>query len=329
MNAKCSSETERPPLTSRFSGTSMASEVLEGVDLTGRMAIVTGGAAGIGRETVRALAAAGADVMIAARNTEAAASAAEEINAIIGAERVTFDRLELDELSSVSAFAERWGTRPLSLLINNAGVMACPQGQTRDGFETQFGTNHLGHFLLTILLRPALERGAPSRVVVLSSAAHRYSGIDFDDLHFERRAYHPFRAYGQSKTANALFALEFDRRFSDRGIRAFSVMPGVIKTDLGRHMTPQLRDEMGFAAAPAAQAPVIEYKSIEAGAATSVWAATAPELAGIGGAYLEDCAQAPAFSEDLPRGKGVMPFALDPEAALKLWDVSEKLVKLR
>jgi NAD(P)-dependent dehydrogenase (short-subunit alcohol dehydrogenase family) len=312
-------------VTSRFGADTLASEVIEGISLAGKRAIVTGGASGIGIVTVATLAKAGALVTIAARNLGAAKLVADKINDEEGRAAVDVMSIELDSLDSVREFSRRWGSRPLSLLINNAGIMACPFGRTKDGFESQFGTNYLGHFLLAVLLVPSLAAGASSRVISLSSAAHKFSGIDFEDLNFERREYHPFRAYGQSKTANALFAVEFDRRYRSRGIRAFSVMPGVIRTNLGRHMTPELRAEMGFASSPTSQEPTIAYKSVEAGASTSVWAATAPELENMGGLYLEDCAQAQPFSSELPRGKGVMAYALDPEAASRLWDVSERL----
>lgn len=320
---------EAPRVTSRFGKHTLAAEVIAGIDLSRSNAIVTGGASGIGIVTARVLAEAGAGVTIAARDLKFAQSAADEINAEIGASRVQVEALELGDLSSVRAFAHRWGDKPLSLLINNAGIMACPMSRTADGFEMQFGVNHLGHFLLSLLLAPALEKGAPSRLISLSSAGHFYGDVDFDDPNFERREYQPWRAYGQSKTANALFAVEFDRRFRDRGVRAFSVMPGVITTNLGRHLTPELRAQLTQSRSSTDARDELERKSVEAGAATSVWAATAPELDGHGGLYLEDCAQAVPFTKDLPRGKGVMPHALDPEAARRLWDLSEKMVSLK
>lgn len=301
-----------------------ALDMVEGIDLSGRTAIVTGGASGIGVETVRALAHAGAAVTIAARNEAAAREVAEQINAELGVDRVSWDIIELADLASVRAFAARWGDRRLSMLVNNAGVMACPLSRTKDGFEMQFGTNHLGHFLLATLLAPALESGAPSRLVSLSSTGHMYSAIDFDDPNYHSRAYHPFKAYGQAKTANALFAVEFDRRYRDKGIRAFAVMPGVINTNLGRHMTPELREELGIQPGSKTGLEAM-YKSAAQGASTSVWAATSPDLDGHGGLYLEDNAQAVPWSKELPRGVGVMPHALDPDAARKLWDLSEDL----
>lgn len=321
-------DTETARVTSGRDRNATALDMITGIDLSGRTAIVTGGASGIGIETVRALAHAGADVTIAARNEAAAREVAEQINGEVGAQRVSWDFLELGDLSSVRAFAERWGDRPLSILVNNAGVMACPLGRTKDGFETQFGTNHLGHFLLARLLVPALEKGAPSRLVSLSSAGHMYSPIVFDDPNYEHRAYRPFEAYGQAKTANALFAVEFDRRHRDKGIRAFSVMPGVINTNLGRHMTPELREELGIK--PGSKTGLESmYKTAAQGASTSVWAAASPDLDGTGGLYLEDNAQAVPWSKGLPRGTGVMPHALDPDAATRLWDLSEELTKSR
>jgi NAD(P)-dependent dehydrogenase (short-subunit alcohol dehydrogenase family) len=304
-------------ITSRFGAKSTALEVVGGIDLTGRTALITGGASGIGVETARALARAGASVVLAVRDLEAGARVAAMINAEVGAPRVSVDQLELGALESVRSLAMRWGDRPLSLLINNAGVMACPEGTTRDGFETQFGVNHLGHFLLTLLLVPALKQGAPARVISVSSSAHGMSDINFDDPNFRQRPYDPFTAYGQSKTANALFALEFDRRFRDSGIRAFSLMPGVIHTNLGRHL-------------PDADWSSIQHlaKDVEQGASTTVWAATSPDLDGHGGLYLENCAEAAPFVRGMPRGTGVMPYATDPVAAQRLWTMSEAMVGL-
>lgn len=304
-------------ITSRFGAGSTALEVIAGSDLSGRNAIVTGGASGIGVETARALASAGANVLLAVRDLQAGDRVAAEINAGVGAERVTVDQLELGSLASVRAFAARWGDHPLSLLINNAGVMACPQGTTEDGFETQFGVNHLGHFLLSLLLVPALEKGAPSRVVSLASSAHGMGNIDFDDPDFRHRPYEAFQAYGQSKTANILFALEFDRRYAARGIRAFSLMPGVIHTRLGRHIPGEDWSSIAHLS-----------KTVEQGASTTIWAATSPDLDGRGGLYLENCAQAEPFARGMPRGTGVMPYALDPQAARRLWALSEEKVGL-
>lgn len=317
-----------PKPVSSFGAQSTALEVAAGIDLTGKTVIVTGGASGIGIETVRALAIAGANVTIAARNLETGREVAQQINSEIEAVRVDVDHLDLGSLASVRAFAQRWGDRPLNILINNAGIMACPLGQTEDGFELQFGTNHLGHFLLTNLLTPSLKRGVPARVVVLSSSAHRRGTVDFDDPNFRTRPYHPFKSYGQSKTANALFALEYDRRYKEEGIRAFSLMPGVIATPLLRHMTPELHAEVGGGDAKEEGKPavVLEYKTPEQGAATTIWAAISPDLDGFGGLYLEDCNVAETITDPNTAGRGVMAHALDPDAAKQLWTLSEESV---
>ena len=303
-----------PPVASKFGAHSTAAEVAAGHDLAGRTAIVTGGASGLGLETVRALAGAGATVVVAARDTEAARAVLKDVPGSIEVEA-----LDLSDLASVRAFAERWGARPLNLLINNAGVSITPFGHTAQGFETQLGTNHLGHFLLTRLLTPALERGAPARVVCLSSRAHAFAEMDFDDPNFERRPYDPTVAYCQSKTANALFALEYDRRHRGRGIRAFSLMPGVIPTPLMRHMT----EEETKALLGRYQDRI---KTPAQGAATTIWAALAPELEGQGGIYLEDCAPAPHAVN--PGDEGVHPHVRDTAAAERLWAWSEEVTGL-
>jgi NAD(P)-dependent dehydrogenase (short-subunit alcohol dehydrogenase family) len=249
------------------------------------------------------------------------------VNASAGRDAARTMHLDLADLASVRAFADAWGDRPLHMLINNAGVMATPFGHTKDGFELQFGTNHLGHFLLSVLLAPALERaaepGRSARVVSLSSSAHRRAGVDFDDLHFARRPYDKWVSYGQSKTANALFAVDFHRRFAARGITANSVMPGGIMTPLQRHME---RDEMIALGWINEAGEVREgFKTPAQGASTSVWAAIGPELEGAGGLYLENLAQAEAATRE-NRYAGVEPYALDPDAAERLWTVSERLV---
>jgi NAD(P)-dependent dehydrogenase (short-subunit alcohol dehydrogenase family) len=236
--------------------------------------------------------------------------------------------LDLASLESVRSFAKGFlaDHQRLDVLLDNAGVMCCPQGTTSDGFETQLGTNHIGHFLLTGLLAPALVASAPSRVVALSSAGHGIAGIDFDDPMFERREYDPWLAYGQSKTANALFALELDRRLANRGVSAYSVHPGMIMTELARHMTAELLERMQQrvkerAKAAGAESPGMSFKSVEAGAATQVWAATTGDLADHGGAYLADC-QLGVKGRDQGE-RSVEPHAQDPEAAARLWTVSE------
>ena len=264
----------------------------------------------------------GVKVVIAARNRRLAERAVSDLQNTAQIEPC-WEMLDLSSLSSVRAFVDRWDRKPLHILINNAGVMACPLSYTQDGFEMQIGTNHFGHYLLSILLRPALETGAeqygkPSRLVSVSSGGHRRSPVDFGDPNFLRRAYDPWIAYGQSKTANALFALGFDHRFRSAGIRAFSVSPGSILTPLQRHMTKE--ELIARGAIDETGRPRAGLKSPQQGAATSVWAAVGDELEGVGGEYLEDCAQAPPFSDAFPRG--VRDYASDPEIADRLWDLS-------
>ena len=297
-------------------------EVLEGIDLTGKSALVTGASGGLGAETARALASKGAAVTLAVRNVGKGEEVAQSIRAATGS---TIDVVELDlsTLDSVRACAEGWlaSHGVLNILINNAGVMACPLSRTDLGWELQFATNHLGHFLLTALLLPAIKAGAPARIVNLSSGAHRFSGVDFDDIHFNQREYDKFVAYGQSKTANILTAVELGRRLAGSGVTINAVHPGVIQTELGRHLTPE--DLANFPGAT----PVEEmrFKTVEAGAATSVWAATAPELEGCSGHYLEDCHVAMPATEDGVQ-VGYSSWAMDAEAATRLFTLSEELV---
>jgi NAD(P)-dependent dehydrogenase (short-subunit alcohol dehydrogenase family) len=295
-------------------------EVIQGIDLTGRAALVTGASSGLGAETARVLASAGAAVTMTARDIPKVEAVAEEIRAATGA-TVDVGELSLDRPDSVRAFAKQWlaDHDVLHLLINNAGVMACPQARTAEGWEMQFATNHLGHFLLTSHLLPALRAGAPARVVNLSSAGHRFSPVNFDDVHFDSHPYDKWVSYGQSKTANVLFSIELDRRYQNDGIRAFAVHPGAIMTELGRHLdaddiqTLQSRAPKGG----------MKFKRVPAGAATQVWAATSPELEGKGGLYCEDTHVAgPRQSED--SAEGYLPWAMDAEAAAKLWALSEE-----
>ncbi len=308
---------------SAFGAQTTTDEVLEGIDLSGKLALVTGGSSGLGAETARALASKGAKVILTARNLEKGEGVAQGIRTSTGNDAVEVMDVELSSFNSIRAFAEKFLAKydALDLLINNAGVMASPFGKTTDGFETQFGTNHLGHFLLTALLTPALLKAAPSRVVNLSSAGHRMSPVIFDDINYREREYNKWMSYGQSKTANILHAVELDRRLADSGVRAYAVHPGVIQTELSRHMDQadwdmmQGRlDEGGFI-----------LKTTESGAATSVYAATAPELEGQGGVYLEDCHVA-EINDDQEASKGVQSYALDAESAKKLWAMSEEMV---
>lgn len=303
---------------------STTDDVLEGIDLSGKRVLVTGASAGLGVETTRALAAHGASVTMAVRDLGKGAGAMEQVLADVPGADVDLRPLDLADLSSVRTFAEGFlADHPvLHVLIGNAGVMACPQGTTVDGFETQIGTNHLGHFLLAQLLTPALVAAEGARVVLLSSAGHRLGDVDLDDLHWERQPYDPWVAYGRSKTANVLCAVGLDQRLRDRGVRAFAVHPGVIATELSRHLT-----EESMAAFRAMQRPGERtvMKSVPQGAATTVYAATSPDLDGQGGVYLEDCHVA-EVTDDPTQRSGVRGYALDPARADALWAVSEQQV---
>jgi NAD(P)-dependent dehydrogenase (short-subunit alcohol dehydrogenase family) len=294
----------------------MAGEVARDRDLRGAIAVVTGGYAGIGLETTRALAGAGATVVVPARTPEKARAA------LAALERVEIDFLDLADPGSVDAFAARFlaSGRPLHLLLNNAGIMATPLHRDSRGFESQLATNHLGHFQLTARLWPALRRARGARVVALSSRGHARAAVDFDDPHFQRRAYDKWLAYGQSKTANALFALALDDRGQTHGVRAFSVHPGAIVTDLMRALS---EDETRAAMEGISQRGGT-LKSTEQGAATSVWCATSSQLDGRGGVYCEDVDIARAVPADYPGPGGVRPWAMDPDAAERLWRLSER-----
>ncbi|HWE99746.1 MAG TPA: SDR family NAD(P)-dependent oxidoreductase [Caulobacteraceae bacterium] len=302
-------------------------EALEGVDLAGKRILVTGASAGLGAETVRALVSHGASVVGAVRDRAKADAALEPARAQArrggGVELVDLD---LADLSSVRRCADALlaDGRPFDVVIANAGIMACPFGRTADGFETQFGTNHLGHFVLINRIAPLIPRGG--RVVNLSSAGHRFADVDLDDPGFERTPYDEFVAYGRSKTANVLFAVELDRRWRARGVRACAVHPGGILTELGRHMTPEvmgrLAQRIGTQSADAADYP---WKSIPQGAATSVWAAATAPADAVGGRYCEDCHVAEVTDDPTSRS-GVRAYALDPERARALWAKSEEMV---
>lgn len=315
-------------ITSAFGAFTPAREVVAGHDLTGRTAIVTGAATGIGIETARALAEAGAEVVIAARKPDLGAAAVADINKTAKGPGARFEMLDLSELASIRAFADRWDDAPLNILINNAAVMACPLDRTKDGFEMQIGTNHFGHFLLGTLLATALEEGAndaarASRLVSLSSIGHRRSDINWDDPNYLTRPYEKWESYGQAKTANSLFAVGFNRRMKDRGITANAVMPGGIMTPLQRHLPIQEQKALGWIDD---NGKVRDgFKTTEQGASTSVWAAVGPELEGVGGLYLENCNQALPWSKD--KGwEGVMPYALDADSAERLWALSVETV---
>lgn len=308
-----------------FGAESTTGDVIAGIDLRGRRAVVTGGSGGLGEETARALASAGADVVIACRDAGKGKAAAGRIREALGGAggAVFVEELDLASPASVRAFAQRARAHgaPLHLLLNNAGVMACPLARTPEGYELQFATNHLGHFLLTGLLAPLLRAGAPARIVNVSSAGHRFSPVVFDDIHYERRAYDKWEAYGQAKTANVLHAVGLDRRLSGAGVRAFALHPGGIVTELGRHLSA---DDIALLRARSSGAK-LRWKTVAQGAATSVFAATAPELDGQGGLYLEDCrvARPKSSPED---AEGYEPWAVDSDAAERLWSVSETMV---
>ena len=309
-----------------FGATSTTDDVLDGVDLTGRRVLITGASAGLGVETARALAAHGATVVGAARDLDKARRATAAAG--ISGDAITFLALDLASLASVRAAADALlaDGRPFDAVIANAGVMACPEGKTADGFETQFGTNHLGHFVFVNRIAGLIQPGG--RLVTLSSAGHRFSDVDLDDPGFARTPYDKWLAYGRSKTANALFAVGFDRRHRDRGVRAAAVHPGGIATELGRHMAD---DEMAAlleqlnAANLAAGLPPFALKSIPQGAATTVWAGFVADAAAVGGRYCEDCHVA-AIQPAPGMREGVQPYAIDPERAEALWAKSEEMV---
>jgi NAD(P)-dependent dehydrogenase (short-subunit alcohol dehydrogenase family) len=308
-----------------FNSESTTDAVIAGIDLRGKTALVTGASAGLGIETAKTLAAAGARVVMLARDPDKLAAAAAGISEQQADAQLETQLLDLADLASVRAAADSLLQRfpQIHLLVNNAGVMACPLQRTADGFELQFGTNHLGHFLLTCLLVPALVAAAPARVVNLSSAGHKFGGIDFEDPNYLQRDYEKWSAYGQSKTANALFSLALDSRLSGRGVNALAVHPGMIITELGRHLEPADIEALTARASDSDQ--LGGFKSIPAGAATSVWAATSPALEGRGGLYLEDCQVGLPEAEGAAGGYAA--HALDPAAAEQLWQLSEKLVE--
>jgi NAD(P)-dependent dehydrogenase (short-subunit alcohol dehydrogenase family) len=315
-------------MTNSFGATTTTDEVLQGINLSGKRVLLTGVSAGLGVETARALAAHGAQVIGAARDLSKAQAATEQVRAqATGRGSLRLVQLDLASLDSVRRCADGLlaAGEPFDVIIANAGVMACPKGTTVDGFETQFGTNHLGHFVLVNRIVSLLRPG--SRLVNLSSAGHRYADVDLEDPNFEHSPYAEFTAYGRSKTANILFAVEFDRRHKASGVRATALHPGAIRTELSRHMAPGALEKL-IADIDASQpkgAARFGFKSIPQGAATSVWAACVADAEAIGGRYCEDChvaefASAPGVRE------GVQPYALDPQRAQALWQKSEELV---
>ena len=306
--------TETTRITTPFGAESTAAEVVAGIDLTGRRAVVTGGASGLGIVTAQALAGAGAEVTLAVRDLDAGARTAEEIIGATGNKRVLVAPLDLADQASVESFTTAWDG-PLHILVNNAGVMAAPETRTPEGWELQFATNHLGHFHLATGLHRALATAGGARVVSVSSSAHLRSPVVFSDIHFAQRDYEPWSAYGQSKTANVLFAVEATKLWADDGITVNALHPGGIRTNLQRHVTEEELERMRRS-----QSGVAQWKTPEQGAATSVLLATSPLLEGVGGRYFEDCNEA-APNEPGTR-RGVAAYALDPEAAARLWQVS-------
>jgi len=309
-------------MTKVFGATSTTDEVLDGIDLAGKRILVTGVSAGLGVETARVLVAHGAEVVGAARDLDKARAA----TAAIGA-GLSLVELDLASLASVRACADALlaEDRGFDLIICNAGIMACPKGQTADGFETQFGTNHLGHFVLVNRIAALLKPGG--RLVNLASSGHRFSDVDLDDPNFERTEYAPFIAYGRSKTANILFAVEFDRRHRDRGVRAVALHPGGIHTELARHMEPGAIEAMikQINATQPPGTPPFAFKTLPQGAATTVWAGLVAPADTVGGRYCEDCHVAELVEGDGIRA-GVRAYALDPEHAKALWAKSEAMV---
>ncbi|MFC4530444.1 SDR family NAD(P)-dependent oxidoreductase [Sphaerisporangium dianthi] len=310
MTQNSMTQTLRTP----FGFASTADEVLSGVDLSGARALVTGATSGVGAETARALAAAGASVVLGVRDVAAGERAAARISEATGNKDVAAGRLDLADLASVRGFAAAWDG-PLHMLVNNAGIMALPElTRTAEGREMQFAVNFLGHFALTTRLHGALARAGGARVVSLSSNAHTYCPLVFDDLDHRFRPYDPIGAYGESKTADVLLAVEVTRRWSGEGIFANAVNPGAIATNLQQH-TGGLRT------------PPERRKTLAQGAATSVLCAASPLLAGVGGRYFEDCAEAPVLRERPPMfGGGVAPFALDPAGAGRLWEIATAMI---
>jgi NAD(P)-dependent dehydrogenase (short-subunit alcohol dehydrogenase family) len=311
-------------ITTPFGFASTAAEVLAGIDLSERRAIVTGGGSGIGVETARALAGAGAAVTLAVRRTAEGEDVAADIRASTGNDDVAVAALELTDPASVAAFTTAWD-EPLDILVNNAGVMAIQElTRTERGHEMQFATNHLGHFALALGLHDALATAGGARIVSVSSSGHLRSPVIFDDLHYAFRDYDPFGAYGQSKTANVLFAVEATRRWADDGITANALMPGGIATALQRHVGGEAYITQ---AVERMRGAGVSLKTVEQGAATSVLLAASPLLDGVGGRYFEDCNEAPVVERRGAVGSGgVAPYALDPANAERLWEVSLDLV---
>ena len=321
-------------MTNVFGATSTTDDVLSGVNLQGKRILVTGVSAGIGVETARSLAAHGAHVVGAARDLTKAEAATAQVRTEAAENGGSFELVELDlaNLKSVRACADELVARgkPFDVVIANAGVMATPFGHTADGFETQFGTNHLGHFVLINRIAPLM--GAGSRLINLSSSGHRFSNVDLDDPNFERTPYEPFVAYGRSKTANILFAVAFDERRRGRGVRASAVHPGAIQTELGRHLDParaqSMIEQMNKQLTAEGKAP-FQWKTIPQGAATSVWAGVVAPADEVGGQYCENCHVGHVVADEViisAISEGIRGYALDSTTAAALWEKSEEMV---
>lgn len=312
---------------SGFGWGSTTDEVLEGKDLSGMTVFVTGANSGLGQETARAMAAKGAHVVMAGRDQAKLDAAVDAIQASVPAAQLDTITVDLTSLENIRAATSRARQRfaRIDILINNAGVMATPFLHTHDGFEMQFGTNHLGHFALTAELMPLIERGTAKRIVNLSSRGHHFAPVDFDDPHFEHRPYDPWIAYGHSKTANVLFTVALEQRYAVLGIHAYAVHPGGIETNLGRHMTEDMR--AALMKRVTSRDTGFQWKTIPQGAATSCWAATAEELEGKGGVYCEDCHVAAV--DDESSKDGVRSYALNQSYAERLWALSEELTGAR
>jgi NAD(P)-dependent dehydrogenase (short-subunit alcohol dehydrogenase family) len=322
--------TEQKPLLSGFGRETTAEEVLAGTDLSGKVAVVTGGHGGIGLETTRVLSNAGATIVVGSRDPKKANLAVAKMKS------VEVSQLDLASPSSIDRFANEFlgSNRALDLLINNAGIMATPLMRDDRGYELQFATNHLGHFQLTARLWEALKKSRNGRVVALSSMGHTWGGVDFSDPNFNKRPYDKWVAYGQSKSANSLFAVELDKRGQEHGIRAFAVHPGGILTDLSRYMTDEdlrpygIYRVNGVITIPDVSKLPERFKTVEQGAATTIWAAGSPQLNGKGGVYCENCDIAPMVPADSKLYSGVRPWAVDEAAAEALWILSEKLTAI-
>lgn len=321
-------------MSNKFGATSTTDEVLSGINLKGKRVLVTGVSAGIGVETARSLASHGAQVVGAVRDLKKAEGATAEVRKDAAANGGSFDLVELDlaSLKNVRASADALlaAGKFFDLVIANAGVMATPFGKTVDGFETQFGTNHLGHFVFVNRIAPLLREGG--RLVNLSSSGHRFSNVDLEDTNFEHTPYSPFISYGRSKTANILFAVGFDQRHRGRGVRATAVHPGGIQTELARHMEPgqieQMIEQINQQAAAEGKEP-FEFKTVPQGAATSVWAGVTASAEEVGARYCENCHVSEVVADDAPLGlmnEGVRSYALDPKNAEALWKKSEEMV---